>query len=464
MIAGASALLFAVMPVHVEAVTWISGATEPLMGTFFLAAFISYLKARCGTSTALWRVASLVLYTLAMLSKETALVMPAVIFFASWFLWSSEGNEANEGRSVTQRFVSSLRQSVPFIALTVGYLVARYFALHGLTHSLTPLPLSTLILTWPSILLFYVRLMIWPFGLSAFYETPYITSVSFSAVVLPLAILVLIAVGLFLHARNNRVVAFFTIWMVLPLLPLLNLSVFKDGELAHDRYLYLPSVGFCILVSMALQRINFGSQKVLGQPLVRVAALLALVAVFGIVTVRQTSIWASDFALASRGMELAPRNNMAANNYAKELALRGDFASAVPIFHQVIERRPNYWLPTFNLGFVYYQLGDLPHAEQYLRRAISIFPNDASEHRYLGFALLEMKRNAEAETELRSAIALQPNFPDQHFALGIILEEKGALAEALAAYQKEREINPKQPEVNAKIAALESMLHQLPSK
>jgi Flp pilus assembly protein TadD len=191
-----------------------------------------------------------------------------------------------------------------------------------------------------------------------------------------------------------------------------------------------------------------------------VVVLFALVAVFGILTLRQTSIWASDFALASRGIEVAPRNNMAANNYAKELALRGEFASAVPIFHQVIERRPNYWLPTFNLGFVYYQLGDLAQAERYLRRAISIFPNDAAEHRYLGFALLEMKRNAEAETELRAAITLQPNVPDQHFAWGMILEEKGELAEALGAYKKEREINPKQPEVNAKIATLESLLHQ----
>jgi len=306
--------------------------------------------------------------------------------------------------------------------------------------------------------------MIWPFGLSAFYETPYIKSFGFSAVVLPLVILILLAVGLFLHARSNRVIAFFTIWMVLPILPLLNLSVFKDGELAHDRYLYLPSVGFCILLSMALQRINFGSQTVLGQPLGRVAVLFSLVAIFGIVTLGQTSIWASDFALASRGMEVAPRNNMAANNYAKELALRGEFASAVPIFHQVIERRPNYWLPTFNLGFVYFQLGDLPQAERYLRRAITIFPNDAAEHRYLGFALLELKRNAEAETELRTAIALQPNVPDQHFALGMLLEERGALTEALGSYNKEREINPKQAEVNDKIADLESRLNQASPK
>ena len=458
--AGITAFLFGLHPVHVESVTWISGVTDPLMAIPLVASLICFVSSGKKSNRVVWLLASWILYAVAIFSKETAIVLPALVFLYRWF-WS-RSEDSNARVSISQRFLSSLIDALPYILITLAYLVARYAALKSLSHSMTPLPLSTLVYTWPSVLLFYVRLMLWPFGLSVFYDTPYVTSPNLDFV-FPLIVLVIIVVAVYLRTKANRAAQFFALWIILPILPLLNLTVFSEGELAHDRYMYLPSIGLCVLVAMVIRQINVGS-PMFGLSLGQALSLVALGLLFGLVTFRQTGFWSSELTLAARGVEIAPNNTIANNNLGKELALKGDYQQAVPLFLKVLKRRPNYWLTNFNLGFVYYRLGDLPQAELYLRRAIAIFPNDPPEHRYLGFTLLEMKRNSEAETELRAAIASQPNAPDQHFALGVILEEKGTLAEALTAYKKEREINPKRPEVNDRIAALESRLSRSSSQ
>jgi len=209
---------------------------------------------------------------------------------------------------------------------------------------------------------------------------------------------------------------------------------------------------------MAVRKLKKGSSIFLRLPLSQVATVLLLAGVFAGVTARQNKFWSSDFSLSARGVEIAPGNTMAANNLATEMAVRGDYDHAIPLFRQVIERRPNYWLPNFNLGYVYYRLGDLREAEHYLRNAIKISPADGAQHRFLGFTLLEMGRKVEAEESLRRAIALQPNAPEQHYALGTLLEERRDFSGALKEFQMESQVNPKHAEAKQKIAEMEKSI------
>ncbi|MDX6501474.1 MAG: Tetratricopeptide repeat [Blastocatellia bacterium] len=100
---------------------------------------------------------------------------------------------------------------------------------------------------------------------------------------------------------------------------------------------------------------------------------------FGLATAYEKGIWASDLSLSTQGVAVAPNNVMAANNLGKELALRGDYGSAITLFRRVVDRRPGYWLGNFNLGYVYYKVGNFSEAARYLRRAIEIKPGDAAE-------------------------------------------------------------------------------------
>ena len=465
LLAGGAAALFGLHPIHIEAVTWISGVTEPLTAAFFLTSLLCYFKslrkADSNSGTDWWFIGSLGFYVVALLEKETALVLPVVIFCYRWLFSTADVNEETNPSSKRidrQRFLIAVRSTLPYLVLTALYLVARFFALNGLGHSLMHLPLKVVVYTWPSILLFYAKSLVWPLGLSAFYDTPYVVSLSPVQFILPALILLLIAIALFYWARRSRLVAFFSLWMLLPILPLLNLAVFKDGEIAHDRYLYLPSIGFCILVAYAVRHLRLGSARIFGQPAAQVLVLLVLACLLGIATVYQSKFWASDLSLAARGVLMAPHNNMAANDFAKELGLRGNYQAAIPIFLQVIERKPSYWLPNFNIGVAYYQIGNLPKAEYYFRKAIKIYPSDAAELRFLGFTLLELGRIDEAATMLRKAISLDSSAPDQHYALGTILKQQKDFEGALKEFKVEQNINPNRPDLQRDLTETESQL------
>jgi hypothetical protein len=463
-VAGGAAILFGLHPVHVESVTWVSGITEPLMAGFFLGAFLCYLKSRqqafTKSSRSLWQIMSLALFVAGLFEKETAVVLPGVIFCYRWFFPSDINEEKNDQapKTLLQRSLTAVQSALPYLVLIGVYLIVRTYALHGLGRSLVRVPLRVLIYTWPSVLLFYVKSLIVPIGLSAFYDTPYVLSPSALQFFVPALVFLLIGLMLFHWSKRSSVVAFFSLWMILPLLPLLNLSVFKDAEIAHDRYLYLPSVGFCILLAYAIRHVDFGSKRVFGQPLAQLSLLLGCATLLGISTVYHSGFWTSNLSLYSRGVLIAPLNNIAATDYGTEVASHGNYEDAIPILHEVLRRKPNYWLPNFNLGFMYYQNGNLPEAERYLRQAIKVDPSDPDEYRFLGFTLLELGKADEAASVLEKAIALDPNKPDQHYALGTIHKDKQDYGKALNEFRLEQSVNPTRPDLQHEIADTEARL------
>jgi Flp pilus assembly protein TadD len=470
-VALGSTLLFALHPVHIEGVVWISGVTEPLLAIFFLASLLCYLKAREPGETARgrywWLGLSYLLYLFAVFEKETAVALPAIIFCYEWIFGPTAAPELKgeaPKAGLVFRTVSAVKSAGPYILLTGGYMVARVLALKGLGQLQLPLPARIIALTWPSILWFYVRLLVWPVGLSEFYDTPYVSSFSFTQLVLPAIGVLTIATALYFWSRRSRVVAFFSVWMVLPILPLLNLGVLKDGEIAHDRYLYLPSIGFCVLVSLALRHVHLRSAhpssaplstaRIPGQPAAPVLIIVALAVFYGIATAVQSPIWTSDLVLLNRGIQIAPHNLIAGNNLGKELASRGDYPSAVMLFQRVLDRKPSYWLANFNLGYVYYRTGDFPQAERYLTTAIRINPADAAEYRFLGYTYAELGKNAEAERTLRHAIELKHDAPNQHFVLGTLLKERGDIDGALSEFKEEVAVNPDHAQARQEIAEI----------
>jgi 4-amino-4-deoxy-L-arabinose transferase-like glycosyltransferase len=127
-LAGGSALLFGLHPVHIQAVAWISGVTEPLLAIFFLSAFLCYLKSReqrgeQNQRPVLWFAASLSFFVLAILEKETAVVFPALVFCYEWVFSSvSENKNKEEPGKRPNLLMRALISVSPFIAITVLYL------------------------------------------------------------------------------------------------------------------------------------------------------------------------------------------------------------------------------------------------------------------------------------------------------------------------------------------------------
>jgi Tfp pilus assembly protein PilF len=459
-VAGTAGLIFGLHPVHVEAVADITSIQEPLSTLFILATVLTSFSGRTPKARLRWIAASLLCMAAALLSKESGMVLPVLIMgFAG--IYSSEGGREVAPISIGGRLRAALVTSIPYWAVLTAYVPLRIWALKGFAHLITPLPLSQVVLTIPSVLLFYLRLLIWPSGLSCYYDTPYISSVTWQGFVVPAGILVVVLTGgAFWCGRarwtshwESKALAFTALWMGVTLLPVLNFRLLPAGEIAHDRYVYLPSVGFAILVAMALRRaMGAGSFRQAGLrrassepfrwPIAVLVGALLLFGAMGYATVRQSLFWADDLTLNNRAHQIAPHNVSATTSLAAAVAQRGMDGTAMALYMQVLAVQPQFWRANVNLAYLYYAHGSFGQAAEYFRRACAADPVDGEQFLYLGMSLLRLGRATEAEQAVRTALLVRPNGRNYHLGLSMVMRGEGRLIEARQELERELAADP----------------------
>ena len=456
--AALAASMVALHPIHVESVAWVMAMAEPLAASLLIGSLLAYLHIREGPSRrGVWLAGSLVLFTLAILIKENMLVLPGLILAYEWFYGSAAGASFRDAPR-WQRARASLRCGAPYLVIACAYLITRQVVLKGVSHVVTPMPLGTLLATIPSVLGRYFTLLVWPVGLSVFYDVPYVENLTVTNFILPVAAVVALIGLLGWWGKRSREAAFAAVWMALPFLSVLNLTVFLKGEIVHDRYLYLPSMGFALLVGIALGRPESAVVRSWRRPRWREAVAAVLIGLMGAGTGYYRGFWKNNLTLFERAVKSAPGNIIAANNFANELLDHGRSEEAQAIYRSVLARDPNYWLAVYNLGYCFYKLGKLEEANRYLERAIALDPTDSDEFVYLGLTRFKMGRLEEAESLLRHAIALRPEGPGYHFALGMVLKARAEWSEALKEFQAELAYHPGETAALGQIKEVESHL------
>ncbi len=466
--AGIAALIFGLHPVHVEAVAYVSAVPETLNALLLLSAFICFLRWRepGAAGGRGWLIASLLFYALAMLSKETSLILAPLAFAYGWIFPSEAGDDGSRWG----RLGKALRLTLPYVLLTLPYLLVRDLALRGLTHPVNSLPFSTLVLTAPGLVWIYLKLLVWPVGLSAFYDASYVTEPGMANFVLPFVAIGAIALALWFWSRHpstqssgaptgeTRTIVFATVWLALPMLLLLNLRVFPSDEIVHDRYLYLPSIGFALLIALAMRRLNPGRARLGSYPAGQVILALALGAALAVGTVRQSLYWSDELSLYSHSHQVAPRNDAAATSLAAIACERKLYPACMQLNQAVLARNPSFWRANVNLAYTYYGLGQLDRAAEYFRRSIAADPVDGNQYLYLGLCLLRLGRLGEAEAAARRALLVRPDGPQYHYVLGIILRARGNLPVALAEFQAELAQDPASERTRAQIAEIQKSM------
>jgi len=444
--ATAASVLFALHPIHIESVAWVSGVTDPLMAIFLIGGFLAYLRFREGARWR-WMGLALILFTLGLLAKETAVVLGPLVFVYAWLY--------TESRPWTARFSLALKHSLGFFAVTLLYLPLRAKILSGLSHSVTPITLKTLGLTEPSVVWLYARHMLYPAGLSGLYGLPYVTRASSAAFLIPAILLVVIILALAWGVRqmeDPRLALFACCWIVLPILPVLWLRAYAEGDIAHDRYLYIPSIGFVLLVSLFFAEFTRDGRTGIKRVLFAGSAALALA--YGAGTVTQQTHWASDLLLYQRAYQIAPQDNLICNNLGTALLEAGNPSGAIALYSRVLAGEPGFWLSNYNLGYAYYRMGEFPKAEALLRRAIAINATDSDEYIYLGLCLWRLGRADEAAPYVQNAIQMRPAAPGYHFVLAMIRRDQNDLPAARAELNLELHYHPESAAAKQQLDAL----------
>jgi Tfp pilus assembly protein PilF len=435
-----AALIFGLHPIHAEAVAWVSGVTEPLFVLFLLGSFLCYLEKRHRPAQAhIFLAASLALYALAALSKETAVILPCIIFACEW-LWAEPSAPAG-WKAWSRDALRALAVVAPYLALFAIYIVARLLGLHAFLVSMEPHSFLSMVLTWPSVLWLYLRHLVWPVALSPAYSWEFYTRVDVRHVLLPAVLVLAAATVLAALAMRSRQAAVAIIWMVVPILPVLDLRAFTGGHFVHDRYLYLPSFGFALLVAMGLRRLRVGPTLLSGQPAVQLGLAAVLALAMGAEMVQATACYADDPTFYS--YVASSRNGYATeSDLAALLGQQGHLDEAIKIYNQILSTQPETWEANYNLGYAYYLRNRFPEADRYLSRATQFDATRADAYFYLGLTKLKLGQIDAAAANVQRAVSIQPDGVHYHFALGVILKLQGNLAAALAEFEQEMDLDP----------------------
>jgi len=451
---GIAAMIFAVHPIHVEAVTWVSGINEPLFALFALLTVLCYTRWREAGRPG-WLVLSLAVFSLSLLSKETAVILPAIILFYEW--------RRTVGNELAVRARRTLMVAAPYVGLVLLYLAIRAVALKGMAPGIgNHASMESVLLTIPAAAWFYLSELVWPSSLSVFYGLSFVAHPGLMNFVLPCLGILVVAAGLYLLGRRVAGVTVAVLWLFVPLLPpLLALVRFDARDLVHDRYLYLPSFGFSMLVALLIRRTKLGGRKWLQLPVVQSAVVILLVCALGAATVVQSQYWSSDRAVYTRGVEVAPQNPLALEQLGRLMSHEQDFDSAIQYFNRALQADPDDYRTLMSLGVAETYVGDFDHAIPTLQHAIQLHPNSGMPYFFLGVAQLDKKQLPEAETSFRAAIKLVPGKARQHFALGQVLEEQGKLPEARAEFLAEIAVDPQSKDAPEKVQEIQTRMDAL---
>lgn len=434
-------LIFALHPGHVESVAWICGCTDPLLACALLASLLCWFH-RNEAKGASWLVASLALFLAALLIKETAVILPALIFVYAF---------TENTSPAAARIKAALLAICPFVAMAAVELYFRHRMLPGGAPGEVH-PLSEALVTMPSAAVFYARHLVWPLGLSPFYGLSLSQSLSLIAVIVTLVI----ALALVLLALRSRECLIAVCWLVLPLLPALaGLRVFDRTDVVHDRYLYFSCIGLGMLVGMAVARLRSRNLTVFGLPAATFAVVAVLVVAMLAGITAELKPWLNNLTLFVRGVQISPQSPPAYNHLAFEMYKRGDVAASERLYQQAVALDPEDWGANFGLAVLDMRIGKLDGADQYFDRAIGIQPQ-ATNATYLLQAQVRLQsgRATEAEQSVRRAIQIWPRNVSQHSLLGQILIAEQKPAEAKAEFEQELVLDPNSAAAQAGLAQL----------
>jgi len=433
----AAASLFALHPVHVESVAWISAVTDLEVTFFFLLTFWCFLRADQPTFGGRIRLqfCMAICFLAALLSKEQALTLAVLAVIYEHF-YRDDRNETTWAQKIG-------RYGVLWFLL-LGYVLMRVRLMGSFAHAMgwVHLTLFDTVLSAVALLGQYIFKLIWPAYLSAFYVFHPSTHLISAPVLKGLGALVIYAVIFGVLWKKARPASFGILWLLCTLAPVLNARLMGSYVLA-DRYLYLPSVGFCLVagwVAAGLWQAVSTWEDAWQWAVALGGCILVALCVVRIVT--RIPDWQDDVTLISRALAAEPDEFILHDALGDAYWMRGEESLAEHEWKETLRLKPDFVRPIDALGALYAKEGRYDEAEPYLERAIQLSPRDADSHLNLGAVYAETHKMDRAEEQFRIAISIAPLNFAAHNVLGKLYFDSGRLNEAEAQFRQSLQVEP----------------------
>jgi tetratricopeptide (TPR) repeat protein len=424
-----AAVLFAVHPIHTEVVAWVGGVTDLSFTLFFLLAlYFHILAAEKEVHRKILSVLSVASFFLATLCKEPALVLPLIL---AAYDYSYTRNAF--------RPLDFLRKFSLYMGAAVFYFILRFNALGGFApvrrHG--ELGLTDYLINVFPLFRQYLQKLLLPIHLNAYHVFSPITSVFEPNGLLSLAVTMAFTVAVLLAMKKNRPAFFALALVLLPLLPSLYIPGAGENTFA-ERYLYLPSFGFVLLIALlvewvASQRLNWSV------PLA--VALILVTGLYAHGTVQRNTVWRDDEHLWRDVIQHSPNSAVPHYNFACALNAQGRIDEAIEEYRTAIRIQPAA-AAYRSLGAAYQAKGLLQESVEQYELALRLLPGDADTHTLLAAAYAESGDLDKAIEHFRMIVQLQPDSANAQYNLGAAYLEKGLPMEAIPHLESAVRLNP----------------------
>ena len=462
------AALFAVHPLHVESVAWVSERKDVLsafLGLLTLWAWLGYTR-RPGILRYLILISA---FIAALMAKPMVVTLPFLMLLLDYWPLRRVKFEGGGMSGLWVSAMPAIREKLPLFAVALLSGVVTFIAQQrgGAVAGLTKLSFGFRIENALVSYVAYIGKMFWPVNLSPLYPLHLLPAlvVAGSAIVL-----FVVSVAAIRWGNRRPWFAVGWLWYVITLLPVIGLVQVGSQAMA-DRYTYLPLIGLFIILAWGLAELTARTSH--GIPLVPVAAsALILVCVF---TARaQVEYWRDSLTLwthavqldavsdtsqrlladalskigrypesiphYSEALRLNPDNAEAHTGLGYALAGEGKFADAIGQYSESLRLKPGLFDAHNDLAIALASQGRVDEAIGHYREALRIRPYIADAHSNLGVALTRQGRTGEAVAQFEEALRLQPDNSDAHNNLGITLANQGRIDDAIAHFQRAVEL------------------------
>jgi len=395
-----TALLFALHPMHVESVAWIAERKDVLYTCFFLLSTLAYLRYAEGKNAGAL-VASLVFFTMALMSKSAAAALAPLLFVLDYWL----------GRKLTVRLVL---EKLPYFALAIGFgIVALSSQAGAMQENFAPhFPLLQRPLVVGYALAFYVVRFVFPYGLSAIHPYPIDPGEAITPFVGP-AIGVVLVLGsiLWFAYRDRRYwrltvtgILFFliTLAMVLQFLPV-------GRAIVAERYTYVPYIGLSLIVArLVVDAWRSGAGRSSWMPYLPAAILAITLIIFTGITVQRITVWKDSFSLFADMLSKYPEDGLTHYNRGLTNFYQKNYKASITDYDACVKYKPDCAPCYFNRGLSYKELGDMQKVIRDMDLAINYRPGYADAFRNRGNAKAMLQDYPGSIADFTTALGYTP--------------------------------------------------------
>jgi tetratricopeptide (TPR) repeat protein len=479
-----AATLFALHPLHVESVAWISERKD-VLSTFFLMltlmAYVSYVKSKTAAQAsepahpylkevqetasdrvasaaqteshdpapgpghsaagkprfAFWYVLALLLFTLGLMSKPMLVTLPFVLLLLDY--WPLRRFEFKSQKEEVNTLPGLLKEKLPFVGLSAASCAVTLLVQHK--GILTDHPVTTRIANALVSYTLYLKQMIWPVDLAVFY--PYPRSIRPGQVIFAVIVLTGISVFALVHLRKWPWLAVGWLWYLGTLVPVIGI-VRVGGHSMADRYTYVPLIGIFVAIAWgaANLKVHWPNQRI---HLLAAASLVA--GVLAVLTSGQLRHWQNSETLFRHALAVTADNALAHHSLGDFLGRQGKIDEAATHFEEAVKIKPDYAEALNDLGLTEVLMGRIQEGVSNCHAAIALQPDIVNAHFNLGWTLSVQGRREEAVAEYEAELRLNPASIDARKGLGDALAGLGRAAAAAAQFQQVLQLKPDDAEV-----------------